>query len=195
MDIQNGNETAFDGLFKSHYGKLVGFACQYTKQPECAEEIVSALFVKLWVKRETLSRVLRPEVYLYVSVKNACLNLIRSNKKRTSLFLESETDVQRDITGEGSSAMEDKELRKLLDAAVATLPEQRRMIFRLVKEDGLKPAAVAQILGLSKRTVENQLYKAIKTLAKAISDYLGYHPQSKAHKRRELVALSALFFL
>lgn len=60
MDIQNGNETAFDGLFKSHYGKLVGFACQYTKQPECAEEIVSELIIKLWVKRETLSRVLRP---------------------------------------------------------------------------------------------------------------------------------------
>jgi RNA polymerase sigma-70 factor (ECF subfamily) len=91
------------------------------------------------------------------------------------------------------SFLEDKELRKLLDEAVASLPEQRRMVFKLIKEDGLKTAAVAQILGISKRTAENQLYKAVKTLAETLSDYLGYHPQSKVARKQQLRDLSLLF--
>lgn len=195
QEIQNGSKTAFDVLFNSYYHRLVTFAKQYTKQAESAEEITSELFVKLWLKRDTLSSVLNPEVYLYVSVKNACFNFIRSNKKRTTLFVEDEKYPNNERASRHYSTIEDKELLKLLDAAVASLSGQRRMIFKLIKEDGLKSTAVAQILGLSKRTVENQLYKAVKTLAEAISDYLGYHPQAKVAKKQALSELSVLLFL
>ncbi|WP_343534935.1 RNA polymerase sigma-70 factor [Pedobacter sp.] len=194
-EIQRGDKAAFDELFKHYYHKLVAFARQYTKQQESAEEITSELFVKLWLKRNALSKVLNPEVYLYISVKNACLNLIRSDKRRTTLFVQNEEDEGFEVLSNGhTTLLEDKELRKLLDSAVASLPEQRKMVFKLIKEDGLKTAAVAQILGISKRTVENQLYKAIKTLAEALSVYLGYHPQSKAAKKQQLRDLSLLFF-
>ena len=83
---------------------------------------------------------------------------------------------------------------RLLNGAVAALPEQRRLIFRLVKEQGLKSNAVAEILGISVRTVENQLYKAVKTLADSISAYLGYHPQAKTSRKQALTELP-LFFL
>lgn len=195
QEIQSESKTAFDKLFNSHYGRLVTFAKQYTKQAESAEEITSELFVKLWLKRDTLSSVLNPEVYLYVSVKNACLNFIRSNKKRVTLFVEEEKHAYNEKASGNYSTIEDKELLNLLHAAVASLPEQRRLIFKLIKENGLKTLAVAQILGLSKRTVENQLYKAVKTLAEAISDYLGYHPQAKMARRQALSELSILFFL
>ena len=194
-EIQSGDRTAFDELFNMYYQRLLIFAKQYIKQHESAEEIACELFVKLWLKRDTLSSVLNPEVYLYVSVKNACLNFIRSNKKRAALFLDNESLPTNEKVLGNYSTIEDKELVKLLDAAVDCLPEQRRLIFKLIKEDGLKTAAVAQILGLSKRTVENQLYKAVKALAEAISDYLGYHPQSKIAKKQALSELSILFFL
>jgi len=194
-EIQHGDQTAFDELFNFYYQRLVAFAKQYTKQQESAEEITSELFVKIWLKRNTLSSVLNPEVYLYISVKNACLNLKRSDRRRVTLFAESEESTGIEGVSKGHlTFVEDKELRKLLDLAVASLPEQRKMVFKLIKEDGLKTAAVAQILGISKRTVENQLYKAIKTLAEALSDYLGYHPQSKAVKKQQLRDLSLLFF-
>lgn len=193
-EIQVGNKTAFDTLFNCYYSKLVTFAKQYTKQQESAEEITSELFVKLWLKRETLSKVLHPEVYLYVSIKNACLNFMRSHQKRKHVFAEKEESaVFEGICNGHMSFLEDKELRKLLDEAVASLPEQRRMVFKLIKEDGLKTAAVAQILGISKRTAENQLYKAVKTLAETLSDYLGYHPQSKVARKQQLRDLSLLF--
>ncbi len=194
-EIQQGDKTAFDELFNHYYQRLVAFAKQYTRQQESGEEITSELFVKIWLKRDTLSNVLNPEVYLYVAIKNACLNLKRSDKKRVALFTENEENTSFDGISNGHlTFLEDKELRKLLDLAVASLPEQRKMVFMLIKEDGLKTAAVAQILGISKRTVENQLYKAIKTLAEALSDYLGYHPQSKAAKKQQLRDLSLLFF-
>lgn len=90
--------------------------------------------------------------------------------------------------------MDDRELARLLDLAITFLPEQRKIIFRLVKEQGLKSNAVAEILGISVRTVENQLYKAVKTLANSISGYLGYHPQAKI-SRKQIVSALSLFFL
>lgn len=192
QEIDLENREAFNDLFTTYYWRLVAFAKQYTKQLESAEEITAELFVKLWLKRSQLSAIQNPEIYLYVSVKNASLNFIRSKKRQIAVAMEDEA-----ITEEGAgyySQLEDKELVKLLDAAVSSLPEQRKIIFKLIKEDGLKTSAVAQILGLSKRTVENQLYKAVKTLADKISDYLGYHPQAKTSKKQLPSALSILFF-
>lgn len=194
-EIQHGNKVAFDELFELYYDKLLAFARQYVKQLESAEELTSELFVKIWLKRETLSTVLNPEVYLFISIKNACLNLIRSNKKRQQVFTESPMGQElEEVPHANGMAMEDKELGRLLDLAVAMLPSQRRMIFKLVKEQGLKSSEVAQILGLSKRTVENQLYKAVKALAESISDYLGYHPQTKTAKMQALSSLPLFFF-
>lgn len=194
-EIQYGNKAAFDELFVSYHGQLLGFAKQYLKQQESAEEITSELFVKIWLKRDTLAKVLNPEVYLFIAIKNACLNLLKSNKKRQQLF--TETPVEQplvQVPQAQESLMEDKELLALLNQAVAALPHQRRMVFKLIKEQGLKSTEVAQLLGISKRTVESQLYKAVKTLAAAISGYLGYHPQAKTAKSQLLSELRLLFF-
>lgn len=177
-EIRYGNKHAFDELFASHHDKLLVFAKQFINAPENAEEIVSELFVKLWIRRERLLSVLNPEVYLYVCVKNACLNLLRADKRRSVLFFPApaEESVERSIR---VNSLEDKELLGLLNRAVDNLPEQRRIIYKLIKDHGLKARAVAEILGISTRTVESQLYKAVKSLADAISGYLGYHPQAK----------------
>lgn len=194
-EIQSGSKIAFDELFNAYFGRLVAFANQYTKQIESAEEITSDLFVKLWTKRDTLHTVLNPEVYLYVAVKNACLNFIRSDKKRTRLFTEELNDFRREQITECYDVGEEKELKRLLAIAVAAMPLQQKIIFKLIKEDGLKTNAVAQILGLSKRTVENHLYKGLKTLADSISAYLGYHPQSRLVKKKIVHVLFNLFFM
>ncbi|MNL26123.1 RNA polymerase sigma factor [compost metagenome] len=90
--------------------------------------------------------------------------------------------------------VENKELAALLDQAVRALPEQRRIIFRLIKEDGFKSREVARILNISVRTVENQMYKAVKVLADNLSTYLGYHPQKRISRKQALSDLHVLFF-
>lgn len=193
-EIQYGNKAAFDEFFALYYNKVLAFARQYTRQLESAEEVTSELFVRIWLKRDGLSKVLNPEVYLYISIKNACLNLIRSNRKRHLMFEQSDEESLEQVSDKDDSVIEDKELMNLLNLAVDALPKQRRLIFILIKEQGLKSNAVAQILGISTRTVENQLYKAVKTLANSISGYLGYHPQVKISRKQTLSGL-ALFFL
>ncbi len=191
-EIQHGNQAAFNELFLLYYDKLLAFAKQYTRQTESAEEITSELFVKIWIRREGLSTVVNPEVYLFISIKNACLNLIRAGKKHGLHVADPDERMLEEVAQEPLT--DHGELVRILDHAVARLPDQRRIIFKLIKEDGLKSKAVAGILGISVRTVENQLYKAVKTLADALSDYLGYHPQSRISKKQALSELPVLFF-
>jgi RNA polymerase sigma-70 factor (family 1) len=192
-EIECGNTNAFDELFLRYHDNLLAFAMQYTKQMETAEEITSELFVKIWLKRATLSSVLNPEVYLFVMVKNACLNLIRSEKKRNTLFVAPADGQTLDkVSAYQANLLEEKELLRILDLTVAALPEQRRMIFKLIKEQGMKRHEVAEIFGISIRTVENQLHKALLTLAKDVSAYLGYDPRRRNAKVPTVISL---FFL
>jgi RNA polymerase sigma-70 factor (family 1) len=181
--IAAGDKQAFNTLFGRYYTRLTAFARQYTQQAEAAEEVVSDVFVKLWLRRASLVAVARPEVYLYVAVKNTALNYLRSRKNQPAL-----DDIPDALP---ATAPEDKELQQVLQSAIRRLPEQRRLIFRLIKEDGLKSGDVATILGLSSRTVENQLYKAVKTLADQLSLYLGYRPGQPV-KRLILLLISML---
>lgn len=195
-EIYEGNELAFNELFLTYYDKLVAFSVQYVKQQECAEEITSELFVKLWLRRNTLPDILNPEVYVYISIKNASLNYLRGSKKNSRVGLDTEEEgTVLQLSDNRRLELETKELSRKLDEAIAALPEQRRIIFRLIREDELKCREVARILNISVRTVENQMYKAVKTLADAISPYLGYHPQKRITRKQSLSNLPLLFFL
>jgi RNA polymerase sigma-70 factor (family 1) len=193
-EIKQGNTHAFDELFLRYHDPLLGFALQHTKQQEAAEEITSELFVKIWIKRTELDHVLNPEVYLFVSIKNASLNWIRNNARRSKIFAISSEEIPDKISSYGTDPIEEKELMRLLDLTVATLPQQRQIIFKLIKEQGLKRHEVAEILGISIRTVENQLHKALIILADAISGYLGYNPRRKSTRKNTLSLLNFLFF-
>lgn len=195
-EIRLGSSEAFNKLFSLYYDRLVSFAQQYTRQPESAEELVSELFVKIWIKRETLAMITNPQAYLFISVKNACLNMIRDNRKHFLLFpVPHQDEVIQVAASYNGTVLEERELVRILDSAVAALPEQRRLIFKLLKQDGLKSKDVAIILGISVRTVENQLYKAVKTLASELSKYLGYDPQKRISKKQALSNLPLLLFL
>ncbi|MDR6784902.1 RNA polymerase sigma-70 factor (family 1) [Pedobacter africanus] len=193
-EIHEGREHAFNELFGRYYERLVMFSLQYVKQEELAEELTSELFVKLWLKRETLAGILNPEVYLYVAIKNASLNLIRGNRKYAHVSVEEDGGEVYKLKGTNGPDIESGELETLLDNAIAALPEQRRIIFRLIKEDGLKSKEVGLILNISVRTVENQLYKAVKVLADQLSVYLGYHPQKRISRKQVMSDLPLLFF-
>jgi RNA polymerase sigma-70 factor (family 1) len=194
-EIQCGNTHAFDELFLRYHDKLLAFALQYVKQLESAEEITSELFVKIWIKRAMLSNIINPEVYLFISIKNACLNWLRSNHRKNKLVTVPSDEQSFDVVSVYQTSLaEEKELSRILDLIVAKLPDQRRMIFKLIKEQGMKRHEVAEILGISIRTVENQLHKAIITLADAISGYLGYDPRKKISKGQKLSLITSLFF-
>ena len=168
----SGGQQAFRELFELYYARLVHFSKEYVEHKEAAEEVVSDVFLKIWNKRKTNPPVTHPETYLYTAVRNQSLNYLRQFSTMRVVHLPDleQTQICDPVTP--AAATEWKELLFRLDQAVDALPPERRRIFKLMKEEGFKAKEVADILGISVRTVETHLYKAVKQLQVVILPYL-----------------------
>lgn len=161
--IAEGSEQAFNHLFRYFYMNLVHFAMDITHSKAAAEEIVSDVFVKIWQQRLELKRIEKMRVFLFVAVKNQSYNYLRKHSNWTVELSGDHTAV----LVQDSDPADDlafRELQKQLHKVVEDLPEQCRLVYKLVKEEGLKFKEVAEILQISPRTVETQLYRAVKKI-------------------------------
>ncbi|MDO5523876.1 MAG: RNA polymerase sigma-70 factor, partial [Bacteroidia bacterium] len=170
-EIFRDNKNAFDELFRAYYANLLRFARNYVADTGQAEEIVSDVFVWIWMNRAAINTIDNPEVYLFTAVKNRCFNASRSNTRLVSMDEYRETE--NNASESPLTQMEQKELSEKLHAIIENLPEQQRIVFRMIKENGLTAKQTAQILNLSSRTVETHIYKAVQQLEKEITEYLG----------------------
>lgn len=169
QEIARRNESAFNDLFRHFYLHLVNFAVDMIKDRHAAEEIVSDVFVKLWQKNDDILLIQKLRVFLFVAVKNQSLNYLRDHSFwKVTVNTDNETSITSTDNPEEDLAF--RELYFKLNQAVAQLPNQCKQVFKLVKEDGLKYKEVAEILQISPRTVETQLFRAIKKLRKVLSD-------------------------
>ena len=167
--VKLGDVEAFEAVFNSHYAPLVGYGRTIIKDSDEAEDIVQQVFISIWEKRSDMEIHTSLRGLLYRSVHNACLNRIKHNKVRISYAKELT------LTSSSSFTQEDirqKELQKRIDDAVALLPEQCGKIFKMSRFDELKYQEIADQLGLSVKTVENQMGKALKIMRESLKDYL-----------------------
>jgi len=162
---------AFESLFYSLNNRLIKFCILYVHQKEAAEEIVSDVFVKCWEGRRSLTGIINPETYLFVCVKNQSLNYVKKYSNIHLVQIESSDKVEFINTYDPERELERKELHFLLDQAISKLPQQACIIFKLIKEDGMKYKEVAEILNISPRTVQTQLFRAIKKLSAILSEH------------------------
>ncbi len=162
------DQQAYAELFARFAPQLIRFTKAIVQQQEVAEEIVSDVFIRIWEKRKSLDHVQHLKMYLYVSARNFSLNYLRSKNRQFSMQVE---QLDLDMASFYANPHEEvvgSELRHELLQAVQQLPDRCKMIFKLVKEDGLKQKEVAELLHLSPKTVENQLAIALKKLAEAV---------------------------
>ena len=165
------NDNAFEQLFKEHYRALHAYAAVMLRDEEQAEEIVQGVFLKLWEKRDQLQIQTSIKAYLYKSVHNDCLNLFERNKTR--LKYENHASYTMDKHSElASKNVELKELEDRLGKALNELPQQCRTIFQMSRFEDLKYKEIADSLGLSVKTVENQMGKALRILRTKLADFL-----------------------
>lgn len=163
--IQTGDENAFREFYHSQFFRLYQFAYSFVQTREASEEIANDVFLSLWQRREEVNTINNIQVYLYVAVKNACLNHLRKNN---SLLPQSIDDLSVDhfpLVPDPELLLTQKELGQQIREAIEQLPPRCRLIFKLVKEDGLSYKNVASILDLSVKTVDTQLYLALKKMA------------------------------
>jgi RNA polymerase sigma-70 factor (ECF subfamily) len=150
----------------------------YVHQKEVAEEIVSDVFVKCWVSRKHLVDVRNIDTYLFVAVKNQSLNHLKKYSHIHLVQVEDTNELRLVKTFNPQEALEKKELLFKMERSIEELPQQCRIIFRLIKEEGIKYKEVAEILNISPRTVQTQLFRAMKKLSGVMSDYLNPAPST-----------------
>jgi RNA polymerase sigma-70 factor (ECF subfamily) len=167
--IQSGDAKAFEMLFHQYYGHLCLFATKILNNDAAAEEVVQEFFVKIWEKKEQLSIETSVKNYLFRAVKNQCLNYIKHNFVKENYIKTKENENQLEIDFEENYVEVD--LAQKIKESIDSLPEKRREIFRLSREEGLKYREIAQKLNISIKTVEAQMGLAIKNLREKLKDY------------------------
>ena len=180
MDDQEGqlaqslakrDEASFETVFKTHFKNLHAYACTITREEAAAEEVVQNVFVKLWERSEGLSISGSGPAYLYRAVYNESLNYLKHQKVR-SAYGQHVVHTMKNENEHAGKKLSLKELEGRLAEAMNELPEQCRTIFQLSRFEELRYREIADHLGLSIKTVENQMGKALKILRIKLVDFL-----------------------
>lgn len=163
------DESAFTQLYL-HFGKKLNlFAASLVRSREIAEELVEDVFVKIWAGRQRITDIENITVYLYVAVKNKSLNKLsqKANELITAPFdfLDTTTD---ELASDPYDLMITSEMMAQMQHAIEALPPRCKMIFKLVREDGLKYKEVAEILNISVNTIDVQMAIAVKKICMAL---------------------------
>lgn len=145
----------FQLLFRNYYRPLCLYALHYINNVDDVEDVVQDCFVRL-LEASVEPRNVR--AWLYAAVRNRCIDLLR----------QSSHSVEPLAVGQETATDEEQQERSLREArlweAIDALPARCREVFLLSKRDGLTYAQIAQRLGLSEKTVEHQVSKALKRL-------------------------------
>lgn len=169
--IRQGNERIFEVVFRKYYQSLCSYANSMLKEIDEAEEIVQNLFSGIWEKRAELEINISLKAYLYRAVHNHCLNRIKHLKIREEYQQYANSYYDSSYESVSQSVMKN-ELEQKIEEAIGKLPEQCRIIFRMSRFDELKYHEIAEQLGISPKTVENQVGKALKILRIELAEYL-----------------------
>jgi RNA polymerase sigma-70 factor (ECF subfamily) len=163
---------AYQALYELLSVRLKHFCFSFVKSGEVADEIVSDVFIKLWQIKNKLPEIDNLRVYLYTVAKNFCLNYITRQYKNPVVLLD-DIDIEPVVyIGNPEELCISSDIVHKIRLAIRQLPPRSRLIFQMIKEDGMSYKEVAEILHISVLTVRNQLAIAIRKLAAALPGYM-----------------------
>lgn len=168
--IKNDDEPAFQLIFETYYSSLCHFAMQFLYDRDQCEEVVQDLFLTIWEKRKILDVEISLKHYLFRSVRNQCLNHLKHEKIK-KLHAEKLRDALMSEDAPGDYFIS-RETIFHIEEGINSLPEKRREIFRLSREEGLKYREIAEKLKISVKTVEIQMGHALKSLREKLKSFV-----------------------
>lgn len=167
--IRDGDEQAFELLFKEYYLPLTRFAWRYVHSKAVAEELVQELFTILWEKREDWNQQKGSiRSYLYKSVRNLSLNYIKHQnvkKQYDHQWMEQKENPEIQFRDE----YREEQVRKAISRAIEELPERSKMTYKLHRYDGLTYEEIAEVMDVSVKTVESQMTRTLKILRERLA--------------------------
>lgn len=168
------DEPMFERVFKAHFAALHAYSQAMLKESEAAEEIVQTVFLKLWEKRQDITINTSLKAYLYKAVYHESLNHLKHQKVRQRYWENRAYDMKQELSPENSQEMEgqERELVLRIQQILDTLPEKCRQVFLLSRFEELKYKEIADRLGVSLKTVEAHMGRALKTLRQELAEFL-----------------------
>ncbi|MCU4154352.1 RNA polymerase sigma-70 factor [Carboxylicivirga sp. A043] len=167
--ILDDSQYAFNQLFDKYYDYAFDVACLYCSFQD-AEEVISDVFAKLWINRQKLEGISNFKSYLFISLKNQCLNYLRK-KKIDTLSIENSFNQIANRENDPHFQIEIEELTTKVEDVIAELPPKCKEAFLLVREEGLKYKEAAKKLSISENTLDVHLKKATKRILEVIRNY------------------------
>jgi RNA polymerase sigma-70 factor (ECF subfamily) len=170
LDVIAGNEQAFYRVFHLYHHGIFRYAIKFLKSPDLAADVVQDVFMKVWESRGTINPSCPFKAFLFTVAKNHVLNIIKRGLKEKSIRQE----IIKYATVSANQCENTvilNDLTRFAEMAIENLPPQRRVVFRMFKDQGLDYRQIAHVLGLSTNTVRDHLSKA----SKAIRGFLRVH--------------------
>jgi len=152
----------FEALFNKYYAGLCYYAYKFVHNKEVAKDLVQDVFVKSWDKRSDFTTEQPIKNFLYISLRNSCLNYIRHSVVEKKFIELSDIDARENE--KGLSNLIKAEVVMSLREAIDKLPEGCRMVLKLAYFEGLKNDEIASELGISINTVKTQRQRAMKLM-------------------------------
>lgn len=175
--LKKGYVDEFGQLFSKYYPVLYVYSRRYITNTEEAKDIVQNVFLNIWDKRKTIEIKISFEAYLHKAVSNACLNSLKHQDVKNQYAGEFskrilEAESQSSFQGNDPAGLIEKEMFGLLQKAMDELPENCEKVFKLSRISGMKNKEIASKLNISVRTVETQIYRALKVLREKLKNHL-----------------------
>lgn len=168
--IRDSDAAAFEAFFRSHHGALVRYAESLVKDSSSARDLAQDAFVRIWEGRERIDPERSLESFAYRTVRNLCLNRIRDRKNRDQLLAEGYEAPSRAPSGP-EELLGEARLAARLEEWIEALPDRQRQALRLSRFQGLSHDEVAEAMGVSARTVNNHLVKALRAIRDRVRAY------------------------
>lgn len=163
--VSTGDEWAFGKIYTIYSNRLINFSSSMVHVHTIAEEVVEDVFISLWINRSKILAIENLPVYLYTAVKNRSLNKLSELSKRliTTSFDSIHAQIQA-LEENPADKLISSEMLQKANEAINQLPPKCKMIFKLIREDGLKYKEVAEILNISVNTIDAQMAIAVKKI-------------------------------
>lgn len=168
--IANGDLDAYKQLFDNYFSDLCNFLLLYLHNKSLSEEIALEVFTHVWENRKSLNIHSSIKGFLFTSAKNRAISFFRREKHHLFTQLDVEND-QLSIDLSSQYYLENKELKKIIEEAINSLPEKSRLIYRMAWEENLSHKEIAREMNLSVKTVENHVGIALRKLRISLAPY------------------------
>lgn len=166
--IREGDQEAFEQLFFEFFTDLCAYALQITNSQEKAKDIVQEVFFKLWKRRTDWTIHTSLKAYLFRAVRNEALN--QQDRQQHRAEVREQFSQGHDFTGtqQPVGSKDDQKLLNNIWKIVGDMPQRRRSVFVLHRKHGLSYKEIAQVLEITRKTVENHMGLALDDIRQNI---------------------------